>query len=101
MSDYIDRQAAIDAMTLAIEDDWEVGYATDRMNELPSAGVVEVIRCKDCIYADTYLARPKRVFCCKFGENMEQTDFCSKGEKNDLREKHIDQEEWFEEMRLQ
>ena len=33
--DAISRQAAIDLMILALEDDWESDYATDRMNELP------------------------------------------------------------------
>ena len=34
--DLISRQAAIDLMVAAIDDDWEPCYATDRMNELPS-----------------------------------------------------------------
>lgn len=34
--DTIYRQAAIDVMLMAIDDDWEPDYATDRMNELPS-----------------------------------------------------------------
>ena len=33
MSDYISREAAL-------EDDWETGYATDRMMEIPAAEVV-------------------------------------------------------------
>ena len=37
MSDLIERQAAIDLMQMALEDDWELDYATDRINELPSA----------------------------------------------------------------
>lgn len=37
MRDLISRQAAIDLMRMALEDDWEPDYATDRINELPSA----------------------------------------------------------------
>ena len=37
MSDPIERQDAIDLMQMALEDDWEPDYATDRINELPSA----------------------------------------------------------------
>jgi len=37
MDDSISRQAAIDLMLMAIDEDWEPDYATDRMNELPSA----------------------------------------------------------------
>ena len=36
MTDLISRQAAIEVMLLALEDEWEQEYATDRMNELPS-----------------------------------------------------------------
>ena len=37
MDYYISRQAAIEVLELAIADDWEFGYAKDRMNELPSS----------------------------------------------------------------
>lgn len=37
MDDLISRQAAIDLMKIALEDDWEPDYATDRINDLPSA----------------------------------------------------------------
>lgn len=37
MEDLISRAEAIDVMLMAIDDDWEPDYATDRMNELPSA----------------------------------------------------------------
>lgn len=36
MSDLIDRQAAIDVMLMAIDDNWEFDYAVERMKELPS-----------------------------------------------------------------
>lgn len=37
MDDLISRQAAIDVMLMAIDDDWDPDYATDRMDEIPSA----------------------------------------------------------------
>ena len=56
MSDYIDRQAAIDAT-------WEDPSYTDPLNiltevrdrieRLPSAEVIEVVRCQNCKYWDT------------------------------------------------
>ena len=49
--DLISRQAAIEVLELAIADDWEFGYAKDRMNELPSVQP-EIIRCKDYKYTD-------------------------------------------------
>ena len=40
-SDYISRQDAADLLTMALDDDWEVEYAKDRLNEIPTADVVE------------------------------------------------------------
>ena len=37
MDNLISRQAAIDLMLHALDDDWELDYAEARMNELPSA----------------------------------------------------------------
>lgn len=45
MTDYISREAALELLTMALEDDWETGYAADRMMEVPAADVREnVIR---------------------------------------------------------
>lgn len=39
MTDYISREAAIELLTMALEDDWEAGYAADRMMELPAVSI--------------------------------------------------------------
>lgn len=50
-----------------------------RLQQLPSADVVEVVRCKDCKYR-------KKVLNCSYGECMysacmvTDNDFCSNGE---------------------
>lgn len=50
MDDMISRQAAIDILEVAINDDWEFDYAKDRMIELSTQP--EIIRCKDCRYSE-------------------------------------------------
>lgn len=42
MKEYIDRDAARDLMERALEDDWEIQYANDRLRDIPAADVVEV-----------------------------------------------------------
>ena len=49
MSDYISRQAAIDAASHGCgELRGTFGRCEDEINKVPSADVVEVVRCKDC-----------------------------------------------------
>lgn len=89
MSDLIDRKLAIDAIyrctdiyvgNLPIMVDKEDAYKA--IAQLPSADVVEVVRCKDCKYYD-----PKE--CCIafghwFGEvNMIPMGFCSLAERRE------------------
>ena len=52
---------------------------------LPTADVVEVVRCKDCIYYETHQPIHKKV--CEKNEGhlipMRPDDFCSYGERRD------------------
>lgn len=85
MSDYISRQAAIDAIKetqIYVTLDYGIGSfpvistetALNQIVDLPAADVVEVIRCKDCKH-DSY--------CCRsinpYGRN--KMDYCSYGER--------------------
>ena len=72
MDDYISRQVAIDAMG-CISDSLCEGQATDALCELPSADVVEVVRCKDCLIHGL----------CRFEQGLGLDGFCSKGERKD------------------
>lgn len=91
MSDYIDRQAAIDAALISLTKrerknllhTWstvEVKYwFVDLIERLPSADVVEVVRCKDCKYNpnDTW-------FDCPIANLPYKEDrWCWKGERRD------------------
>lgn len=75
MSDYIKREDAIkEANTWSMfgNDNLE-----SRLKALPSADVVEVVRCKHCMYND-------RGWCGsqEYGtRHVEDNDFCSQGEE--------------------
>lgn len=96
MTDYISRQAAIDAlgeMPLAwTEGEYELGLQNqwqsdvDALKGLPSAQP-EIIRCKDCKH---YQFADNRAFgfpvkrCEWTGfEDVDDDDFCSRGERKD------------------
>ena len=53
MKEYIEREAARDLMERALEDDWEIQYANDRLRDIPAADVVEVVRCRECKHRPT------------------------------------------------
>lgn len=82
-SDCVSRQAAIDILEVAINDDWEFDYAKDRMIELSTQ--LEVIRCRDCAWSMTGDFSKK--FFCSFEGGLEWAEpdrFCSYAErKND------------------
>ena len=44
MSDYISREAAKELLETALDDDWEIPYAVDRLNDVPAADVRKVRR---------------------------------------------------------
>ena len=84
MSDLISRQAAIDKLrnNIAYMQAFGCDRAITLIRELPSADVVEVVRCKDCKH---YL-RTEPV--CKLHSNnyappvfMNNDDFCNYGER--------------------
>ena len=85
---YISQERVIELLTMVL-DYWNVGYAIDSMNEIPSADVVEVVHCKDC-YAyqrDPDSAKAAGLnpaeYCallrCEFGPG----GFCSYGRRAD------------------
>ncbi len=95
MADYIARQAAIDMFQRMAYDDWNQGVSTtwanafseaaDMIEDLPSADVVEVVRCWNCVWWDDC---PSSTIAptfhrCKRVERMvtEANDFCSYGER--------------------
>ena len=104
MTDYISRQAAQNITT-----EWLSGYITDdqrevlekvdaEIGELSAADVVEVVRCKDCIYQGKAFRKDKRMkeggyylYSCKRNGDPFTShtvrgyddEFCSYGERAD------------------
>ena len=84
MIDYISRQAAIEAIHkeykekfFSKNDMYLFGLINSMIfvGQVPSADVVEVVRCKDCKYADEYH------HCYKVQFWGTDNDFCSRGER--------------------
>ena len=61
------------------------------VDKIPSADVVEVVRCKDCKYTDVHICpiTGKETLFCEFGrrgikpEAVNPTHFCGYGERKD------------------
>ena len=87
MSDYISRQAAIEALKSEPIGKMIISkYNMDGWLEgLPAADVVEVVRCKDCKHLHKSLANgtPFETFCDVFPTYIHEDDFCSYGERAD------------------
>lgn len=87
MSDYIKREDALDACYEETSSKWSTKEEVEEgriiagvIRSIPSADVVEVVRCKDCIHRQP-------VKDCMFGECMyaasmvADDDYCSNGER--------------------
>lgn len=83
MDEYIERGALIDI----IDWDCDIGKWTlsDRqLDNLPSADVVEVVRCRECRHNDLAKAlRKDGLWCQYWGIDPGPDDFCSYGERKD------------------
>lgn len=88
MSDYIKREDAIKAMARGIGIPYTdfIDVAERCMDDIPTADVVEVVRCRDCKYA-TYDKSIDRYNCRNWGlygdEYTEANEFCSYGARAD------------------
>ena len=78
MSRYIDMDAVIcDLHTAPNNLRWDMEDIEFWIESQPTADVVEVVRCKDCIW---YL---KDGSCARHLKQFESYDFCSYGERGD------------------
>lgn len=84
MAEYIEREVAIEMFEQAFDNNWEVSGTLDRIRAIPAADVVQVVRCRDCIYWEP--ASPTRTSgnCNRsFDIPAWATDFCSYGKRKD------------------
>ena len=90
MTEYITKEQAINEVWDAFtsRDDPDLGRVIEEnIERLPAADVVEVVRCKDCADFRPWGGQSKLGDCMVYvcdGENpftMEETDFCSDGDR--------------------
>ena len=86
MSDYISREDAVDELQEKVFHNLtdEFYGAMQVLDELPSADVVPVVRCKDCkhfYFADNRIPQEQRYVCEISGEIWKPDSFCSYGER--------------------
>lgn len=99
MSDLIDRQAVIKAITNAADkwdcsDDYQRGIkAGIRLGTLISSIIPskqpEIIRCRDCkhyYFADNRIPQEQRYVCDIGGEVWQPDDYCSYGERREVKD---------------
>ena len=78
MAEYIEREAAIESLPVALDS------AINALRNAPSADVVPVVRCKDCKYwQDNNDGYPHEECRWWHGETPDANDFCSYGERKD------------------
>lgn len=70
---------------------WHRCIEISTINSQPTIDAVEVVRCKECIYAENARVNEKGFTICE-ASNMEITenDFCSYGERKEGAEKNND-----------
>ena len=83
MSRYIN--AVIAAEKISENHNIPLFELVDTFAEMPSADVVEVVRCKDCKEYNTYSCAEGFGWCEAFGLGKTDDQFCSYGERADMR----------------
>ena len=83
MSDYIKREDAIKAMAMGLGIPYEdfIDVAERCMDDIPSADVVEVVRCKDCKHRKVQGEGMTHWYGCLWRGSCNDNDFCSYGER--------------------
>lgn len=91
MPDYINREALMEDIGQTVLFSVKSGAKTptpemrgankviDRIKSAPVADVVEVVRCKDCLYCKP-TAKDEIMACIRKSEYIKPTDYCSYGE---------------------
>lgn len=76
---YINADDLIEKVRKSTTHSGSEWFVNKIINTMPSADVVEVVRCKDCVYFC-----PNNFRKCKLlWEHREENDFCSRGERKE------------------
>ena len=76
MSEYIKREDAERAVFGHLDSSGEY-----RLKRVPSADVVEVVRCGECKWRDEQVGMGEHKWCKKIGGTYTPNDYCSYGER--------------------
>lgn len=88
---YVYKQTAIDEINKALDSETLLNsfvrkIAVEAVKKLPTADVVEVVRCKDCKYCDTGIDEDGNHFLKCLGwvyGGTKEDDYCSHGVRKD------------------
>lgn len=86
MSKYITAEQVNNVVALCKDKPFSKANIFAITELLPSADVVEVVRCKDCVFNGHNGLNGNYAKCCRETLNqpfMELDDFCSRGERKD------------------
>lgn len=56
-------------------------YLLDAVKQAPAADVVDVVRCKDCIYGDPDPSTSSEIFCEKHCRWLSKDHYCADGKR--------------------
>lgn len=97
MAEYIEREKVIEIAKDEYYSNFHRSMADltslrELLEDTPTADVVEVVRCKDCKYFEVYYPikekdkEPIKAHYCKlYNSDRKQIDFCSYGERKDIK----------------
>lgn len=82
MSRYIEAEKIIETISIRLDmqDLYLPVHFLDLIDDIPTADVADVVRCKDCKCYELMKSNNKH-FCNEFGGYITESDFCSRGER--------------------
>ena len=88
MAEYIDRDKALGCFHDWVDKNGWVYEACDipeyqEIENLPAADVVEVVRCKDCIYFDKDYDEDTADWCHAWSETTREDGYCHNAERGE------------------
>lgn len=84
MTEYIKREAAIEAIMSDPPDAHYPSWYIDRIKTLSAADVVEVVRCKDCLYSTERYGHIECIHGVSYRNTWNKPDFfCPYGDRKE------------------
>lgn len=81
--EYIELDAVLSAIMCEPPDAHYPSWYAGKIEEIPAADVVEVVRCRDCIKNPNYKRKKGMVWCRKFRADVHEDHYCSYGERKE------------------